>query len=51
MVTIFEKYTVYAVMEDGFTQEQITSTSPDAANNIFQMIPTLKENVKEQVGL
>ena len=50
MATIFEKYTVYAVME-GFTQEQIMSASPNTANSIFQMIPTLKENIKEQVGL
>ena len=50
MATIFEKYTVYAVM-DGFTQEQIMSASPKTANSIFQMIPTLKENIKEQVGL
>ena len=50
MATIFEKYTVYAVME-GFTKEQIISTSPHAAKYIFQPIPTLKENIKEQVGL
>jgi hypothetical protein len=38
-------------MEGGFTKEQIISSSPRAANHIFQLIPTLKENIKEQVGL
>ena len=50
MATIFEKYMVYAVME-GFTKELIISTSPLAANSIFLMIPILKENIKEQIGL
>jgi hypothetical protein len=36
MATIFEKYMVYAVMEGGFTKGLIISTSPDAANSIFQ---------------
>ncbi|MGI0050754.1 MAG: hypothetical protein ACRD8K_03360 [Nitrososphaeraceae archaeon] len=50
MATIFEKYGFYAIME-GFTKEQINSTSPLAANSIFQMIPALKEKIKEHVGL
>jgi len=50
MATVFEKYGFYAIME-GFTKEQIISTSPLAANSIFQMVPILKENIKEQVGL
>jgi hypothetical protein len=50
MATIFEKYTVYAVME-GFTKEQIMSVSHLRIKNIFQMIPTLKEKIKAQVGL
>ena len=33
-----------------FTSEQIISSSHNAVNHIFQMIPTL-ENIKEQVGL
>ena len=36
---------------EGFTKEQIISTSPDAANSIFQIVSTLKENIKDQVGL
>ena len=56
MATIFEKYGFYAIME-GFTKEQINSTSPLAANSpltansIFQMIPTLKEKIKNMLGL
>ena len=50
MATIFEKYTVYAVME-GFTKEQILSVSHLRVNYIFQITPTLKEKIKEQVGL
>ena len=50
MATIFEKYMVYAVME-GFTKEQILSVSHLRVNDIFQMIPTLKEKIKEQIGL
>jgi hypothetical protein len=50
MATIFEKYTVYAVME-GFTKELIISSSPHTAKYIFQLIPTLKDKIKEQVGL
>lgn len=48
--TIFEKYGFYAIMER-FTKEQINSTSPLAANSIFQMIPPLKEKIKEHAGL
>ena len=36
---------------DRFTKQQIMSSSPLAANSIFQMVSTLKENIKEQVGL
>ena len=50
MATIFEKYGFYAVME-GFTEQQIRSTSYLVAFSIFQLIPRLKENIKEQVGL
>lgn len=50
MATIFEKYTVYVVME-GFTKEQIMSVSHLRVNDIFQKIPTLKEKIKEQIGL
>ena len=50
MATIFEKYAIYATMV-GVTKEQIISSSPHAANHMFQLIPTLKENIKEQVGL
>ena len=50
IATIFEKYGVYALME-GFTKQQIMSSSPLAANSIFQMVPTLNESIKEQVGL
>jgi hypothetical protein len=50
IATIFEKYMVYAT-NAGFPQEQIISTSLLAANNIFQMIPMLKEKIKNQIGL
>ena len=46
MVTIFEKYGVYAIM-DGFRKQQIISSSPYVANHIFQLIPTLKDQIKE----
>ncbi len=50
MATILEKYTVYAVME-GNTEQHIRSTSSLVAFNIFQLIPRLKENIKDQIGL
>jgi hypothetical protein len=50
MATIFEKFECYAKME-GFTKQQIDNVSVLTANDIFQMIPTLKEKIKEQVGL
>jgi hypothetical protein len=51
IATICEKYKVYAAMEGGFSKEQIISTSPLTTNSIFQMIPMLKEKIKDQVGL
>jgi hypothetical protein len=51
IATIFEKYAVYAAMTGKFTKQQIMSPNPLIAYNIFQMIPTLKEKIKEQVGL
>ena len=51
IATIFEKYTVYAAMTGEFTKQEIMSTSPHTANKIFQLIPTLKEKIKDQVGL
>ena len=50
IATIFEKYAVYGTMA-GFTKQQIMSPGPLIAYNIFQMIPTLKEKIKVQVGL
>jgi hypothetical protein len=49
--TIYEKYMVDAVKAEKFTKQQIMSPSPFIAYNIFNMIPTLKEKIKEQVGL
>jgi hypothetical protein len=34
---------------EGSTEEQIISTNPLAANSIFQMIPTLKEKIKNML--
>lgn len=51
IATIFEKYTVYAAMAGEFTKQEISSTGPLVAYSIFNMIPTLKEKIKEQVGL
>ena len=48
---LFEKYAIYATMEGVFTKEQILSPTPLAVYNIFQMLPTLKEKIKDQVGL
>ena len=50
IATIFERYMVYA-RDAGFTEQQILSPTPLIIYNIFQMIPTLKEQIKEQVGL
>ena len=50
IATIFEKYMVYATMA-GFTKERIMSVSHITAYDLFQMIPTLKEKIKDQVGL
>jgi hypothetical protein len=43
MATILEKYTVYAVMEGGFTKEQIISSSPHAAKYI-----SIDTNIKRE---
>ena len=47
IATILERYMVYA-QNKGFTKEQIISTSPFVAINIFNMIPTLKEEIKSK---
>lgn len=45
-----ERYIVYA-QNKGFTKQQIISTSTFAAISIFNMIPTLKEEIKSQLRL
>ena len=48
IATIFEKYMIYATMA-GFTRERIMSVSHITAYDLFQMIPRLKEQIKDQV--
>lgn len=50
IATILERYMVYA-QNKGFTKQQIISTNPFAAISIFNMIPTLKEEIKSKFGL
>jgi hypothetical protein len=50
IATILERYMVYT-QNKGFTKQQIISTSPFAVISIFNMIPTLKEEIKSKIGL
>jgi hypothetical protein len=50
IATILERYMLNASIK-GFTKQQIYATSPLAALNIFNMIPTLKEEIKLNIGL
>jgi len=51
IATIFEKYTVYAAMTGEFSKQEIMNTSPHVANHIFQLIPMLKDKIKDHVEL
>ena len=50
IVTILERCMVYG-QNKGFTKQQIISTSPFAAISIFNMIPTIGEEIKSKLGL
>jgi hypothetical protein len=47
IANIHERYTYYALSQNIFTSQQISSTAPLVAISIFIMIPILKEEIKE----